>query len=42
MHTASGAYWDVTRDGMWTFKFPGAEQKGMDLVLSVVWFGTSR
>jgi hypothetical protein len=38
MHSASGAYWDVKRDGMWTFKYSGAEQKGMDVVLSVIWF----
>jgi len=41
MHAASGAYWDVRRDGMWTFKYPRAMEKGVDLVLSVVWFGTN-
>src|SRR5205809_7112692 len=41
MHAASGAYWDVRRDGMWTFKYPTAAAKGMDLVLNVVWFGTN-
>jgi len=41
MHAASGAYWDVRRDGMWTFKYPTATEKGMDLVLNVVWFGTN-
>ncbi|KAK2779840.1 hypothetical protein FQN52_005539 [Onygenales sp. PD_12] len=41
MHSASGAYWDVNRDGMWTFKYPGADEKGLDLVLNVVWFGTN-
>jgi len=41
MHAASGAYWDVRRDGMWTFKYPRAMEKGMDLVLNVVWFGTN-
>jgi hypothetical protein len=40
MHSASGAYWDVKRDGMWTFKYPAGEEKGLDLVLSVVWFGS--
>ncbi|KAI9928578.1 hypothetical protein ASPWEDRAFT_36346 [Aspergillus wentii DTO 134E9] len=38
MHSASGAFWDVNRDGMWTFKFPGAEEKGLDIVVSVTWF----
>ncbi|PGH12329.1 hypothetical protein AJ80_06739 [Polytolypa hystricis UAMH7299] len=41
MHSASGAYWDVQRDGMWTYKYPGATERAMDLVLNVVWFGTS-
>ncbi|PLB35873.1 dynein light chain Tctex-type family protein [Aspergillus candidus] len=38
MHSASGAYWDVNRDGMWTFKYPGAEERGLDVVISVTWF----
>lgn len=38
MHSASGAYWDVNRDGMWTFKYPAAEAKGLDVVVSVTWF----
>ncbi|KAI2014535.1 hypothetical protein LOY97_000273 [Ophidiomyces ophidiicola] len=39
MHAASGAYWDVKRDGMWTYKYPNGADKGLDLVLNVVWFG---
>lgn len=38
LHSAAGAFWDVNRDGMWTFKYPGAEEKGLDVVLSVTWF----
>jgi hypothetical protein len=38
MHSASGAYWDVNRDGMWTFKYPGGEERGLDVVVSVTWF----
>ncbi|KAL2836152.1 Tctex-1 [Aspergillus pseudoustus] len=38
MHSASGAFWDVNRDGMWTFKYPGAEARGLDVVVSVTWF----
>ncbi|KAL2832030.1 Tctex-1 [Aspergillus cavernicola] len=38
MHSASGAFWDVNRDGMWTFKYLGAEAKGLDVVVSVTWF----
>ncbi|PGG99676.1 hypothetical protein AJ79_08450 [Helicocarpus griseus UAMH5409] len=41
MHSASGAYWDVNRDGMWTFKYPSGGEKGLDLVLNIVWFGTN-
>ncbi|EAW07878.1 dynein light chain Tctex-type family protein [Aspergillus clavatus NRRL 1] len=38
MHSASGAFWDVNRDGMWTFKYLGAEERGLDVVVSVTWF----
>ncbi|KAL2221341.1 Tctex-1 [Thermoascus aurantiacus ATCC 26904] len=38
MHSASGAFWDVNRDGMWTFKYPGGEERGLDVVVSVTWF----
>ncbi|EEQ35709.1 conserved hypothetical protein [Microsporum canis CBS 113480] len=42
MHCASGAYWDTKHDGMWTYKHPAGEEKGMDLVLNIVWFGSLR
>ncbi|KAF9886129.1 hypothetical protein FE257_012064 [Aspergillus nanangensis] len=38
MHSASGAFWDVKRDGTWTFKYPGADERGLDVVVSVTWF----
>lgn len=38
MHSASGAYWDVNRDGMWTFKYPAGAERGLDVVVSVTWF----
>jgi hypothetical protein len=41
MHSASGAFWDVNRDGMWTFKYPGAEERGLDIVVSVTWFSVN-
>ncbi|KAJ5160493.1 uncharacterized protein N7482_007497 [Penicillium canariense] len=41
MHSASGAFWDVNRDGMWTFKYPGAEERGLDVVVSVTWFAVN-
>jgi len=37
MHTAAGAYWNNEKDGMWSFKYEGAEPKGMDVVISVMW-----
>ena len=39
MHSASGAYWNNERDGMWSFKYEGGEGKGMDIVVSVMWIG---
>ena len=41
MHSASAAFWDVKRDGMWTFKYPGAEERGLDIVISVTWFAVN-
>lgn len=37
MHSASGAYWNNERDGMWSHKYEGGEGKGMDVVVSVMW-----
>ncbi|MCJ1340065.1 hypothetical protein MMC09_005359 [Bachmanniomyces sp. S44760] len=40
MHTASGAYWNNDKDGMWSFKYDGAEGgkgKGFDVVVSIIW-----
>ena len=37
MHSAVAAYWNAENDGMWTYKWEGAEAKGMDVVLSVTW-----
>ncbi len=39
MHSAAGAYWNNERDGVWSFKYEGAERKGMDVVVSVMWIG---
>ncbi|KZZ97259.1 dynein light chain [Ascosphaera apis ARSEF 7405] len=40
MHSAAGAYWDVSRDGMWTYKYQNAEDRGIEVVLNIAWFGT--
>lgn len=37
MHSASGAFWNNEKDGMWSYKFEGGEGKGMDIVVSVMW-----
>ncbi|KAK5114983.1 hypothetical protein LTR85_010021 [Meristemomyces frigidus] len=37
MHSASGAYWNNEKDGMWSHKYEGGEGKGMDIVISVMW-----
>lgn len=39
MHSATGAYWDEKKDGMWTFKYDGGEGKGMDVVVMLIWVG---
>lgn len=37
MHSASGAYWNNEKDGMWSFKYDKAESKGFDIIVSVIW-----
>ena len=37
MHAAAGAYWDNTRDGMWSYKYEAGEGKGLDVVVAVIW-----
>ena len=37
MHAASGAYWNNEKDGMWSFKYPGADSKGLDVVIGIIW-----
>ncbi|KAI9167667.1 hypothetical protein HJFPF1_03800 [Paramyrothecium foliicola] len=37
MHSATGAYWDEKKDGMWTFKYDGGEAKGLDVVIMLIW-----
>lgn len=39
MHSASGAYWNNERDGMWSHKYEGGEEKEMDIVISIMWIG---
>ncbi|KAF2864103.1 hypothetical protein K470DRAFT_267590 [Piedraia hortae CBS 480.64] len=37
MHHVSGAFWDNQRDGMWNYKYAGAEQKGVDVIIAITW-----
>ncbi len=37
MHAAAGAYWDNTRDGMWSYKYEAAQGKGLDVVAAIIW-----
>lgn len=37
MHSASGAFWDNSQDGMWSYKYDAAEAKGLDVVVGIIW-----
>ncbi|KAF6813009.1 Dynein light chain Tctex-type [Colletotrichum plurivorum] len=37
MHSATGAFWDEKKDGMWSYKYDGGEGKGMDVVIMLIW-----
>ncbi|KAL2041070.1 hypothetical protein N7G274_006014 [Stereocaulon virgatum] len=37
MHSASGAYWNNEKDGMWSFKYEKGGSRGFDVVVSIVW-----
>lgn len=37
MHSAVGAFWNTEKDGTFSYKWDGAEKKGMDVVVSVNW-----
>ncbi|PVI07958.1 hypothetical protein DM02DRAFT_608561 [Periconia macrospinosa] len=39
MHSAVGAFWNTERDGTFSYKWDGAETKGMDVVISINWIG---
>lgn len=39
MHSATGAYWNEAKDGMWSFKFGEGQERGMDVVICVIWIG---
>ncbi|KAF2399104.1 hypothetical protein EJ06DRAFT_495786 [Trichodelitschia bisporula] len=37
MNTASGAYWDNAKDGMWSYKVDSEAAVGFSIVVSVFW-----
>ncbi|KAL8743338.1 MAG: hypothetical protein Q9190_004300 [Brigantiaea leucoxantha] len=37
MHSATGAYWNNDKDGTWSWKYAKAEEKGFDVIVSVMW-----
>ena len=37
MHSATGAYWNTEKDGMWSYKYEAGETKGFDVVICVIW-----
>jgi dynein light chain Tctex-type 1 len=39
MHSAVGAFWNTDKDGTFSYKWDGAEKKGMDVVISINWIG---
>lgn len=39
LHSATGAYWNEKTDGMWSYKYEGGEDKGLDVVIMVIWVG---
>ncbi|KKA27982.1 hypothetical protein TD95_005332 [Thielaviopsis punctulata] len=37
MHSATAAFWDDARDGMWSYKYDGGASKGLDIIIMLVW-----
>ncbi|KAI6784460.1 dynein light chain [Emericellopsis cladophorae] len=37
MHSAVGAYWNDTKDGMWVHRYTGGERKGLDVIVTMLW-----
>ena len=37
MHSATGAFWNEKTDGMWSYKYDGGDNKGLDVVISIIW-----
>ena len=37
MHSATGAYWNEEKDGMFNYKYEAGSGKGLDVVCLIVW-----
>jgi dynein light chain Tctex-type 1 len=37
MNSAVGAYWNSTKDGMWTYKYDTGDKMGFEVVITVIW-----
>ena len=40
MHSATGAFWNNERDGMWSYKHE-EETKGFDVIISIIWISNT-
>ena len=37
MHSAVGAYWNDSKDGIWVHRYKGGESKGLDVIVTMLW-----
>jgi hypothetical protein len=37
MNSSVGAYWNNTKDGMWSYKYDASEKMGIEVVITVIW-----
>jgi len=37
MNSAVGAYWNSSKDGMWTYKYEASNKMGFEVVITVIW-----
>jgi hypothetical protein len=37
MHSATGAFWNNDKDGLWNYKYESGEGKGLDVVVTIIW-----
>jgi len=37
LHSSTGGFWNEKTDGMWSYKWDGAEEKGLDVIVMLIW-----